>query len=114
MDVKEEVSAVFGATGRRGEDFRMSLQSGCERVLAGMHRWYRAEHYARRVELIRERLPEAGIGADVIAGFPGETDAEHAETVGVIERLPVSYLHGFSCSQGPGARAAEIVEHVAM
>jgi len=52
------------------QHFHMPLQSGCDRVLAAMHRWYRAEHYARRVELIRQRLPDAGIGADVIAGFP--------------------------------------------
>jgi len=69
-------------------------------VLAAMHRWYRAEHYARRVELIRERLPNAAIGADVIAGFPGETDAEHAETVAFIRALPFSYLHVFSFPSG--------------
>jgi threonylcarbamoyladenosine tRNA methylthiotransferase MtaB len=90
----------------------MPLQSGCDRVLAAMHRWYRAEHYARRVELIRERLPHAGIGADVIAGFPGETDAEHAETLAFIERLPFSYLHVFSFSQRPGTRAAELANQV--
>jgi threonylcarbamoyladenosine tRNA methylthiotransferase MtaB len=77
-----------------------------------MHRWYRAEHYARRVELIRERLPDAGIGADVIAGFPGETDAEHAETVAFIGALPFSYLHVFSFSQRPGTRAAELPNQV--
>jgi threonylcarbamoyladenosine tRNA methylthiotransferase MtaB len=77
-----------------------------------MHRWYRAEHYARRVELIRERLPHAAIGADVIAGFPGETDAEHAETVAFIERLPFSYLHVFSFSQRPGTKAAALANHV--
>jgi threonylcarbamoyladenosine tRNA methylthiotransferase MtaB len=77
-----------------------------------MHRWYRAEHYARRVELIRERLPDAGIGADVIAGFPGETDAEHAETVAFIGALPFSYLHVFSFSQRPGTRAAELANQV--
>jgi threonylcarbamoyladenosine tRNA methylthiotransferase MtaB len=91
----------------------MPLQSGCDRVLAAMHRRYRAEHYARRVELIRERLPDAAIGADVIAGFPGETDAEHAETVALIERLPFSYLHVFSYSRRPGTQAAELADQVA-
>jgi threonylcarbamoyladenosine tRNA methylthiotransferase MtaB len=57
-------------------------------------------------------LPDAGIGADVIAGFPGETDAEHEETVAFIERLPFSYLHVFSFSQRPGTRAAELANHV--
>src|SRR5712672_1046739 len=94
------------------QHFHMPLQSGSNRVLAAMHRWYRAEHYARRVELIRERLPNAAIGADVIAGFPGETDAEHAETVAFIERLPFSYLHVFSFSQRPGTRAAALPNQV--
>jgi threonylcarbamoyladenosine tRNA methylthiotransferase MtaB len=113
MDVTEELIALFGSSARMARHFHMPLQSGCDRVLAAMHRWYRAEHYARRVELIRERLPDAAIGADVIAGFPGETDAEHAETVAFIERLPFSYLHVFSFSQRPGTRAAELANQVA-
>jgi threonylcarbamoyladenosine tRNA methylthiotransferase MtaB len=112
MDVTEELIALFASTERMAQHFHMPLQSGCDRVLAAMHRWYRAEHYARRVELIRERLPDAGIGADVIAGFPGETDAEHAETVAFIERLPFSYLHVFSFSQRPGTRAADLANQV--
>ena len=113
MDVTEELIALFGSSARMAQHFHMPLQSGCDRVLAVMHRWYRAEHYARRMELIRERLPNAAIGADVIAGFPGETGAEHAETVAFIERLPFSYLHVFSFSQRPGTRAAELANQVA-
>ena len=112
MDVSQELIALFASNERMAQHFHMPLQSGCDRVLAAMHRWYRAEHYARRVELIRERLPNAGIGADVIAGFPGETDAEHAETVGFIERMPFSYLHVFSFSQRPGTRAAALPNQV--
>src|SRR6266853_1047334 len=112
MDVTEELIALFASTERMAQHFHMPLHSGCDRVLAAMHRWYRAEHYARRLELIRERLPNAGIGADVIAGFPGETDAEHAETVVFIERLPFSYLHVFSFSQRPGTRAADLPNQV--
>jgi len=113
MDVTVELIALFGSSARMAQHFHMPLQSGCDRVLAVMHRWYRAEHYARRMELIRERLPNAAIGADVIAGFPGEADAEHAETVAFIERLPFSYLHVFSFSQRPGTRAAELANQVA-
>ncbi len=113
MDVTEELIALFGSSERMAQHFHMPLQSGCDRVLAAMHRRYRAEHYARRVELIRERLPDAAIGADVIAGFPGETDAEHAETVALIERLPFSYLHVFSYSRRPGTQAAELADQVA-
>jgi len=77
----------------------MPLQSGSDRILAAMHRWYRAEHYARRVELIRERLPHAAIGADVITGFPGESEDDHAATHAFIDRLPFTYLHVFSFSK---------------
>jgi threonylcarbamoyladenosine tRNA methylthiotransferase MtaB len=112
MDVTEELIALFASSERMAQHFHMPLQSGCDRLLGAMHRWYRAEHYARRVELIRERLPNAGIGADVIAGFPGETDTEHAETVAFIRALPFSYLHVFSYSHRPGTRAAELPNQV--
>jgi threonylcarbamoyladenosine tRNA methylthiotransferase MtaB len=112
MDVTEELIALFASTERIACHFHMPLQSGCDRVLAAMHRWYRAEHYARRVELIRQRLPDAAIGADVIAGFPGETDAEHAETVHFIEELPFTYLHVFSFSQRPGTKASDLPNQI--
>jgi threonylcarbamoyladenosine tRNA methylthiotransferase MtaB len=112
MDVTEELIALFASTERMAQHFHMPLQSACDRVLAAMHRWYRAEHYARRVELIRERLPNAAIGADVIAGFPAETHAEHAETLAFIERLPFTYLHVFSFSQRPGTPAADLPNQV--
>jgi threonylcarbamoyladenosine tRNA methylthiotransferase MtaB len=86
----------------------MPLQSGSDRILAAMHRWYRAEHYARRVELIHDRLPHAAIGADVITGFPGESEDDHAATLSFIERLPFTYLHVFSFSKRPGTKAATL------
>jgi threonylcarbamoyladenosine tRNA methylthiotransferase MtaB len=77
-----------------------------------MRRWYRAEHYARRSQLVREWLPDAAIGADVIAGFPGETEEDHRATLALIERLPLTYLHVFSFSARPGTPAAEMQDHV--
>jgi len=106
LDVTRDLIALFASTGRIAQHFHMPLQSGSDRILAAMHRWYRAEHYARRVELIREHLPHAAIGADVIAGFPGETETDHADTLAFIERLPFTYLHVFSFSKRPGTRAA--------
>jgi threonylcarbamoyladenosine tRNA methylthiotransferase MtaB len=112
MDVTRDVIALFASTERFAQHFHMPLQSGSDRVLSAMHRWYRAEHYARRVELIREHLPHAAIGADVIAGFPGETEADHAATLAFIERLPFTYLHVFSFSKRPGTRAADRLDDV--
>jgi threonylcarbamoyladenosine tRNA methylthiotransferase MtaB len=112
MDVTEDLIALFAASERLARHFHMPLQSGSDRILAAMHRWYRAEHYARRAELVREWLPGAAIGADVIAGFPGETEEDHRATLALIGRLPLTYLHVFSFSPRPGTAAAEMQDHV--
>lgn len=112
MDVTSDLIGFFAANDRVAQHFHMPLQSGVDRVLAAMHRWYGAEHYARRVRLIREHLPHAAIGADVIAGFPGETAEEHKETVAFIAKLPFTYLHVFSYSSRPGTAAAKLPGHL--
>jgi threonylcarbamoyladenosine tRNA methylthiotransferase MtaB len=112
MDVTQDLVELFASTERLAQHFHMPLQSGSDRILAAMHRWYRAEHYARRAEIIRERLPHAAIGADVIAGFPGETEEDHAATLAFIEALPFAYLHVFSYSKRPGTKAASLSNHV--
>ncbi len=108
LDVTADLVNLFASTDRLAPHFHMPLQSASNRILAAMHRWYRAEHYARRVEFIRERLPHAAIGADVITGFPGETDEDHAITLRFIESLPFTCLHIFSYSQRPGTKAAAL------
>jgi threonylcarbamoyladenosine tRNA methylthiotransferase MtaB len=112
MDVTRDLVELFASTERIARHFHMPLQSGSDRILAAMHRWYRTEHYARRVELIRERLPDAAIGADLIAGFPGETEADHAATMAFIEALPFTYLHVFSYSKRPGTKALSLSNQV--
>jgi threonylcarbamoyladenosine tRNA methylthiotransferase MtaB len=112
MDVTQDLIAMFAANDRMARHFHMPLQSGADKILAAMHRWYRAEHYARRAELVRELLPDAAIGADVIAGFPGETEADHRATLALIEQMPLTYLHVFSFSARPGTPAAEMRDHV--
>ena len=112
MDVTQDLIGLFAASDRLAQHFHMPLQSGSDRLLAAMHRWYRAEHYARRAELVREWLPEAAIGADVIAGFPGETEDDHRATLALIERMPLTYLHVFSFSPRPGTPAADMHDQV--
>src|SRR5262249_39686134 len=112
MDVTQDLIELFASTDRLAQHFHMPLQSGSDRILAARHRWYRAEHYARRVEVIHERLPNAAIGADVIAGFPGETDQDHAATLAFVEALPFTYLHVFSYSKRPGTKAAALQNQV--
>jgi threonylcarbamoyladenosine tRNA methylthiotransferase MtaB len=112
MDITADLIAIFAASERMARHFHMPLQSGSDRILAAMHRWYHAEHYARRAELARESLPDAAIGADVIAGFPGETEADHHATLSLIERLPLTYLHVFSFSSRPGTAAEDLRNRV--
>jgi threonylcarbamoyladenosine tRNA methylthiotransferase MtaB len=106
LDVTRDMVALFASTDRLAPHFHMPLQSASNRILAAMHRWYRAEHYARRVEFIHELLPNAAIGADIITGFPSETEDDHAATLRFIEELSFTYLHIFSYSQRPGTKAA--------
>ncbi len=112
LDVTADLIALFASTPRIAQHFHMPLQSGSDKILAAMHRWYRSEHYARRLEIIRDQLPAAAIGADVIAGFPGETAEDHAATIDFIERRPFTYLHVFSYSVRPGTAAESMPDHV--
>jgi threonylcarbamoyladenosine tRNA methylthiotransferase MtaB len=105
QDVTEDFVALVASSHRIAPHFHVPLQSGSNRILRAMRRWYRAEHYAERITLIHAALPHAGIGADVIVGFPGESDEDFAATVELIERLPFTYLHAFSFSPRPGTEA---------
>jgi threonylcarbamoyladenosine tRNA methylthiotransferase MtaB len=108
MDWDEELMGLmreFGGS-RLARHAHLPLQSGSDAVLRRMHRRYRPWHYAEKVEgLLRAAGPELTLGADVMAGFPGETEAEFEETVAFLRRLPFGYLHLFPFSPRPGTRA---------
>ncbi len=112
LDVTLDLVERVASSGRIARHFHMPLQSGSDRILRAMHRWYRTSHYARRVELIRERLPDAAIGADVIVGFPGETDDDFRATCDIVLALPFTYLHVFSFSPRPGTKAASMPDQI--
>src|SRR5260370_7539049 len=88
------------------------MQSGSDAVLRRMHRKYRPWHYREKIEKIRAAMPTAAIGADVMVGFPGETDAEFESTRRMIEDLPFTYLHVFTYSARPGTPAATMPNQV--
>jgi len=89
------------------------LQSGSDRILKRMGRhWYTARSYRARLDWLAERLPVFGLGADIIAGFPGESDADHRQTVMLVDALPFTYLHVFPYSERPGAAAGRLAERV--
>ncbi len=86
--------------------FHVPLQSGCDEVLHRMRRRYQTADYARLIHRIRETLPHSGIGADVIVGFPGETESQFDQTYAFLQDLPVTYLHVFTYSERPNTPAA--------
>ena len=94
--------------GRVARHLHMPLQSGADPVLRRMRRWHTREAYRNRALEIAERLPRLGLGADVIAGFPGETERDHQETVSLVEELPYTYLHVFPFSPKDRTEAAKL------
>ena len=93
--------------------FHIPLQSGSDKILGLMRRRYKRDLFALRVKRIREILPYAGIGADVIVGFPGETEADFIDTGEFLEKLPLSYLHVFTFSERPDTVAETLPGKVA-
>jgi len=112
QDVTEDFVSLAASSRRIAPHFHVPLQSGSDRILRAMHRWYRTEHYAERIAIIRRHLLDAAIGADVITGFPGESEKDFQSTVDFIERLPFTYVHVFSFSERPGTRAEKLSDRV--
>jgi threonylcarbamoyladenosine tRNA methylthiotransferase MtaB len=98
--------------GRLCRHFHIPLQSGSDGVLRRMNRPYDAAFYSHLVQTIRQADPRIGIGADVMVGFPGETEQEFEETRALLDALPLTYLHVFSYSPRPGTPAAEMPEQI--
>ena len=94
--------------GRVAPHLHMPLQSGADPVLRRMRRWHTREAYRSRALEIAGRVAVLGLGADVITGFPGETDADHEATRALVEELPFTYLHVFPFSPREGTGAAEM------
>ncbi len=92
--------------------FHIPLQSGCDKILGLMRRRYTRDVFASRIKMIIDKLPFAGIGADVIVGFPGESDTDFEETYSFLKDLPISYLHVFTFSERPGTIAENLPEKV--
>ena len=92
--------------------FHIPLQSGSNKILELMNRRYKRELYVERVSQIKESMPDACIGVDVIVGFPGESDDDFLDTYNFINELDVSYLHVFTYSERPNTRAIEMKNEV--
>src|SRR5712691_788004 len=112
MDWSNQLIALMAENTRIAKHAHVPLQSGSDAVLRRMHRRYRPWHYRQKIEKIRAAMPTAAIGADVMVGFPGETDVEFEETRCLIENLPFTYLHVFTFSVRPGTPAAAMPNQV--
>ncbi len=112
MDWSDELIGMMADSARIAKHAHVPLQSGSDRVLRAMHRKYRPWHYREKLEKIRAAMPMAAIGADVMVGFPGESDADFEETRRLIAELPLTYLHVFTYSARPGTPAATMREQV--
>lgn len=106
--VTPELRALLRSEERLARHVQIPLQSGSDAVLAAMRRNYRAALYAETVLALAEEVPGVGIGADVLVGFPAETEADFEATFGLVERLPVAYLHVFTYSPREGTPAAAL------
>jgi threonylcarbamoyladenosine tRNA methylthiotransferase MtaB len=106
MDWSDSFIQLMAESPRIAKHAHVPMQSGSDAVLRRMHRKYRPWHYREKIERIREAMPSAAIGADVMVGFPGESDAEFEETRRMIDGLPFTYLHVFTFSARPGTPAA--------
>ncbi len=106
MDWTDDLIELVATEPRIAKHMHAPLQSGSDTVLRRMFRKYRPRHYRDRMEKAFAAMPHAAFGADVMTGFPGETDEEFAETYSFIESLPFTYLHVFTYSERPGTRAA--------
>jgi threonylcarbamoyladenosine tRNA methylthiotransferase MtaB len=112
MDWTNELIELIASSPRICKHAHVPLQSGSDKILRAMHRKYRPWHYADRIERIRSAMPGAAIGADVMVGFPGETDDDFEQTRALIERLPFTYLHVFTYSSRPGTPSSAMPDQV--
>jgi threonylcarbamoyladenosine tRNA methylthiotransferase MtaB len=112
MDWTNELIDLVAGCGRIAKHAHVPMQSGSDRILRAMHRKYRPWHYAEKIHRIRQAMPAAAIGADVMVGFPGETDPDFEQTRRMIQELPFTYLHVFTYSSRPGTRSAGMPNQV--
>ena len=112
MDWTDSFIQLMAESPRIAKHAHVPMQSGSDAVLRRMHRKYRPWHYREKIEKIRSAMPDAAIGADVMTGFPGETESEFEETRRLVEELPFTYLHVFTFSARPGTPAADMPNQV--
>ena len=111
-DFHEKLADAIASIPSLCEQLHLPLQSGSDRILRMMRRWYKMETYYKKVSMLRERLPEASISTDIIVGFPGETDEEFEMTIEAVRKIRFDLIYSFKYSSRPGTRAADFPGHL--
>ena len=106
----KEIIALVAQSNKFMPHFHIPLQSGSNKILGLMRRRYKRELYQERIEMIKELMPDCGIGVDVIVGFPNEQEEEFQETFEFLHALEISYLHVFTYSERANTKALDIKE----
>jgi threonylcarbamoyladenosine tRNA methylthiotransferase MtaB len=112
QELTDELIGLVADSERLCPHFHIPLQAGDDGILKAMNRHYSVDFFRRLVTGIKERIPDAAIGLDVITGFPGENDQAFANTMALVEALPVTHLHVFPFSKRPGTPAATMPRQV--
>jgi threonylcarbamoyladenosine tRNA methylthiotransferase MtaB len=112
MDCSEDIVALVAGSRHFAPHFHLPLQHAGDRMLVAMRRPYTIAYYRRLVDRIRDRIPHASIGSDVIVGFPGETDADFAVLEGYLAASPLTHVHVFPYSDRPGTDATALKDKV--
>ncbi len=112
MDCTPAIVDLVAGSFRFAPHFHLPLQHASDRILRAMRRPYTVDYFRRLVTSIRARLPHAGIGSDMIVGFPGESSADADATISFLSKSPLTYLHVFPYSDRPGTDATHLPDKV--
>ena len=112
MDFSNELLDLMASSPRIAKHIHAPLQSGSDRILRLMHRKYHPHNYRDRIQAAHQRMPNAAFGADVIVGFPGESEEDFERTRSFIDALPFTYLHVFPFSRRPGTPADKMAGQI--
>lgn len=110
--ITDELLEVMKSSPKFLDHFHVPMQSGCDEILTGMRRKYSVADYKKIINKIITAFPNAGIGADVICGFPGETEEQFQETFKLLKELPITHFHVFPYSKRKNTTAAKLDNHI--
>tara|TARA_R110002072_G_scaffold534_5_gene3774 strand:+ start:30039 stop:31364 length:1326 start_codon:yes stop_codon:yes gene_type:complete len=110
--ITDELLDVFASSPKFQDHFHIPMQSGNNDILKSMRRKYSVDDYKKIINKVITRFPNAGIGADVIVGYPGETDEQFQETYDLLKELPITHFHVFPYSKRKGTTATRMEDHI--